>query len=123
MNLKVFEMIEKSWEGERVISHNEFVLAPAAEENIVWMNVSQKIVTAVLIDFACTLADQQYEIPDILFSEITFFLTAQLNLLLESFLKDSIILTNEYPTVATGSLLLNVIILTNKYGRRVIHVG
>lgn len=121
--LKVSKMIEKSWKRERIIGHNEFVLPPATEQNIVRMDVSQKVVAAVLIDFACTLADQQYEIPDILFSEIALFLTTQLNLLLEGFLKDTLILTNEYPTVATTSFLLNLIILASKYNIRAIHVG
>jgi hypothetical protein len=123
MHLEVLEMIKKSWEGERVIGHNQFILSPAAKQNIMRMDVSQKVMAAVLVYFAGTLADQQHKVPDILFSEIAFFLTAELYLLLESFLKDTLIPTNENSTVATCSLLLNAIILTGKYSRRAINVG
>lgn len=121
--LEIPEMIEKPRERERVIGHNKLVLSSAAQEYIVRMDVSQKVMTAILVYLAGALADQQYEVPDILFSEIALLLTTELNLLLESFLKDAFISADEYPIVATGSLLLNSIILAGEYCRRAIHVG
>ena len=74
------------------------------------VDVAQEVVWAVLIYLRAILGQQQSEIPDIFFTEMSHLLSSKSYLLLKSSLKHAVIPAHEKNTITACCLLLDFVL-------------